>query len=52
VIAILFPPNLIVNNPIIKTETEEIIAGIILITNIESPKKNFHTERIQMDKGG
>jgi len=42
IIAVLPPPIRIVNNPIIKTVTEEMITGTIRITNIASPNSDFH----------
>ena len=50
--AALPPPSRIVNKPIIKTVNEEIIAGTSLIKNIESPNRDFHTPRIQIENGG
>ena len=50
--AVLPPLSRIVNNPIIKTVAEETSAGTILITNIESPNRNFHTVSTAIDNGG
>jgi hypothetical protein len=50
--AVLFPPSRMVNNPIIKTIIEVTTAGIILITNIESPKRDCQIASIQIEKGG
>jgi hypothetical protein len=50
--ATLLPPSRTVNNPIINTITDVTIAGTILMTNIESPKKDFHNARIHIENGG
>jgi len=50
--AYLPPPSLNVKRPRKKIVIELINAGNNLMTKRESPRKNFHTARIHMDKGG
>jgi hypothetical protein len=49
---LLPPPSLKVNNPIMNTVAELIKAGTNLITKSESPKKNLHAARNQIERGG